>query len=101
MSCLVLMFVTQLLCITLQVLFGRVSSQETMSLSHLVNLKVCCHSHGDDDEIIINVNCKCSRCITTAMIKLLIIRNIIIIIIIIMIIIIIQVHVYTDPFKNL
>jgi len=41
-----------------QVLFGRISSQETMSLSHIVNLKVCCHSHSDnDDEIIINVNC--------------------------------------------
>ncbi|KAL9951590.1 hypothetical protein ACROYT_G044274 [Oculina patagonica] len=40
-----------------QVLFGRISSQETMNLSHIVSLKVCCHSHGDDDEIIINVNC--------------------------------------------
>ncbi|KAJ7383820.1 hypothetical protein OS493_025692 [Desmophyllum pertusum] len=40
-----------------QVLFGRISSQESMNLSHLVSLKVCCHSHGGDDEIIINVNC--------------------------------------------
>ncbi|XP_022800831.1 uncharacterized protein LOC111338596 [Stylophora pistillata] len=42
---------------TFQVQFGRISSQETVSLSHLVSLKVCCQSHGDDDEIIINVNC--------------------------------------------
>ena len=44
----------------LQVLFGRISIQETMQLSHIVSLKVCCHSHSDDDddEIIVNVNCK-------------------------------------------
>ena len=41
-----------------QVLFGRISSQEPVNLSHLVSLKVSCHSHGNDDEIIINVNCK-------------------------------------------
>ena len=34
----------------LQVLFGRISSQETMQLSHIVSLKVCCHSHSDDDD---------------------------------------------------
>ena len=48
----------------LQVLFGRISSQETMNLLHIVSLKVCCHSHSgdDDDEIIINVNCKYAPC---------------------------------------
>ncbi|PFX19132.1 SCL-interrupting locus protein [Stylophora pistillata] len=43
--------------VPITVQFGRISSQETVSLSHLVSLKVCCQSHGDDDEIIINVNC--------------------------------------------
>ena len=41
-----------------QVLFGRISDQEPINVSHLVSLRISCHSHGDDDEIIINVNCK-------------------------------------------
>ena len=41
-----------------QVLFGRISSQEPINLLHSVSLKISCHSHADDDEIIINVNCK-------------------------------------------
>jgi len=39
-----------------QVLFGRISSQEPINLLHSVSLKISCHSHADDDEIIINVN---------------------------------------------
>ena len=37
-----------------------------MNLSHIASLKVCCHSHSDDDdEIIINVNCKYGPCART------------------------------------
>lgn len=48
-----------------QVLFGRISSQEPINISHFVSLKVSCHSHAGDKEIILNINCNTISMATT------------------------------------
>ena len=41
-----------------QVLFGRVTSQEPINISHFLSVKVSCHCYAGDAELILNVNCK-------------------------------------------
>lgn len=41
-----------------QVLFGRVTSQEPINMSHFLSVKVSCHCYAGDAELILNLNCK-------------------------------------------